>query len=387
VKDQVAALRAIDEAWQSACRGGAEAVLLEGDAGLGKSHVLEQFVSRVRADQPQAVCLVARGLESERRHQGGLVRQLLGTVPADAGLRAADLTVAPERLREAAAKVAGVVPLLVVVDDATLADDASQDALGALVEAPPAGALVLLASRPFMLSEVRFRAALQRNAALRRLALAPLQPAAAGELVRSLLTLEEPLAATLADRLCDERRGNPGLIAATLSVMMDEGYLVPGGTGWRAARELPAALPIATDPRERTRRLLPRLSAPARSALEAAAVPGDAVDLAVLAPVAALDAATLEVALQELVVRRLLRSSVRGEGWLEFTSGAVRLAVLDQLGLPRRRTLQRAHERAVRHRYGSRSREPIAYERPVRQQPGPLGLLRSTLAAAVGLLG
>ena len=77
---------------------------------------------------------------------------------------------------------------------------------------------------------------------------------------------------------------------------------------------------------------------------------------------------------------------MRGEGWMEFASGAVRHAVLDQMLLHRRRALQRTHERALRHRLGSSARERIAYARPTAPDRSPLGLLRSTLAAAAGLL-
>jgi hypothetical protein len=77
---------------------------------------------------------------------------------------------------------------------------------------------------------------------------------------------------------------------------------------------------------------------------------------------------------------------MRGDGWMEFASGGVRHAVLDQMLLHRRRALQRTHERALRHRSGSSTRERISYERPTAPDRSALGLLRSTLAAAVGLL-
>ncbi|HEX5819888.1 MAG TPA: hypothetical protein VFY20_13460, partial [Gemmatimonadales bacterium] len=286
-----------------------------------------------------------------------------------------------------AAKISGVVPLLVVVDDATLADDTSQEAIGALVQAPPAGTLVVLAARPLMLSDVRFRSGLHRNASLQRMSLAPMNVAATMSLVRTLLPVDEALVPALAERLWEERRGNPGLVEATLALMIDDGYLVSGGDGaWRLGRELPAKLPITADVRERTRRLTPRLSPGARQVLEAAAVPGDAVDLGLLATMVDLEAPAVDEALCELVSRRLLRASMRGDGWMEFASGAVRHAVLDQMLLPRRRSLQRTHERALRHRQGSASPDRIAYARPMARDRSALGLLRSTLAAAAGLL-
>jgi hypothetical protein len=101
---------------------------------------------------------------------------------------------------------------------------------------------------------------------------------------------------------------------------------------------------------------------------------------------AELDADAVRAALAELAARRLLRASLRGEGWMEFVSGPVRHAVLDQMLLHRRRALQRMHERALRHRSGSGARARITYERPAAPDRSALGLLRSTLAAAVGLL-
>lgn len=387
VLDQPAALLALTAAWNRACQGGGEAVLLQGDAGLGKSHLVEHFVRAARLEQPQSVTLVARALDSERRQPGSLVRHLLSGAPATAVPHADQPEDCTSRLLAVVRKIAGVVPLLVVVDDATLADDASQEAIGALVQSPPAGTLVVLVARPLMLSDVKFRGGLHRNHALRRVSLAPFTVAATDALLRALLPLDEAMVPPLAARLCDERLGNPGLIETTLATMMDEGYLVCGDDGtWRVGRELPTRLPITADVRERTRRLVPRLSAGAREVLEAAAVPGDAVDLALLGPMVELEADALQAALGELASRRLLRASMRGEGWMEFASGAVRHAVLDQMLLHRRRALQRTHERTLRHRLGSNARERIAYERPTAPDRSALGLLRSTLAAAAGLL-
>jgi hypothetical protein len=387
VLDQTAALLALATAWGRACQGGGEAVLLQGDAGLGKSHLLEHFVRSARLEQPQSVTLVARALDSERRQPGTLVRHLLSGAPATAVAHAEEPGDCTSRLVTVARKLAGVVPLLVVVDDATLADEASQEAIGALVQAPPAGTLVVLAARPLMLSDVKFRGNLHRNTALRRISLTPFTVTATEALLRALLPLDDALVPALAGRLCDERLGNPGLIETTLATMMDEGYLLCGEHGaWRLGRELPARLPITADARERTRRLVPRLSAGAREVLEAAAIPGDAVDLSLLPLMVALDADAVQAALGELDARRLLRASMRGEGWMEFVSGAMRHAVLDQMLLHQRRALQRTHERALRHRFGSSARERIPYARPTVPDRSALGLLRSTLAAAVGLL-
>jgi hypothetical protein len=101
----------------------------------------------------------------------------------------------------------------------------------------------------------------------------------------------------------------------------------------------------------------------------------------------ALDAADVDAALAELSARRLLRPSVRGEGWVEFHSSAVRHAVLGLLEVPRRRALERTHERALRQRYGSRGRQRVAYAPATAPEPSALRLLRSTFAAAAGLLG
>jgi hypothetical protein len=385
--DQPAALLALTAAWSRACRGASEAILLEGDAALGKSHLLEHFIRTARIEQPQSVTLVARALESERRQHGSLVRHLLSGAPASIMALTDAARGDAAHLLTVAAKISGVVPLLVVVDDATLADDGSQEAIGALVQAPPPGTLVVLAARPLMLSDVRFRSGLHRNASLQRLSLAPMDVAATARLVRTLLPVDEALVPALAERLWDERRGSPGLVEATLATMVDDGYLVHGADGaWRIGRELPTKLPITADVRERTRRLTPRLSAGARQVLEAAAIPGDAVDLSLLTMMVELEAPAVDEALYELVSRRMLRPSMRGEGWMEFASGAVRHAVLDQMLLPRRRALLRMHERALRHRQGAGPRDRIPYARPAARDRSALGLLRSTLAAAAGLL-
>jgi hypothetical protein len=387
VLDQSAALSALAAAWNRACRGGSEALLLEGDAGLGKSHLIERFLRSARIEQPQSVTLAARALEGERCQAGSLVRHLLEEAPASAMAQTELPDDDARRLAVVAAKISGVVPLLVLVDDTTLADEASQEAIGALVEAPPAGALVVLAARPLMLSDVRFRGGVHRNGALQRISLAPMNAAAVEMLLRALLPIDEALIPSLAERLRDERLGNPGLIETTITMMVDDGYLTSSDDGiWRLGRELPSRLPITADTRERTRRLVPRLSAEAREVLEAAAIPGDAVDVSLIGPMVELEPAAVDAALYELASRRLLRVSMRGDGWLEFVSGAVRHAVLDQMLSPRRRALQRALERASRHRQGAVARDRIAYARPVVRDRSALGFLRSTLTAAAGLL-
>ena len=385
--DQPAALQALSAAWNRACRGGSEAVLLEGDAGLGKSHLLEHFVRTARIEQPQAVTLVARALDSERRQPGSLVHHLLNGAPSSAMSHTASESEGAQQLVAVARRISGVVPLLVVVDDVTLADDASQEVIGTLVQAPPAGTLVVLVARPLTLSEVRFRGGLHRNPSLQRLSLAPMNADAVERLVRALQPVDGALAPSLAARLWDERRGNPGLIETSLAMMVDDGYLVRSEDGTlRLGRELMAKLPITADVRERTRRLVPKLSPAARVTLEAAAIPGDAVDLSLIGPMAELEGAHVEAALDELASRRLLRASMRGDGWMEFASGAVRHAVLDQMLLPRRRALQRAHERALRHRQGAGAPGRLAYARPTSRDRSALEVLRSTLASAAGLL-
>ena len=385
--DQPATLLALSAAWNRACRGGSEAVLLEGDAGLGKSHLLEHFVRTARIEQPQAVTLVARALDSERRQPGSLVRHLLDGAPASAVAQAASAGEDADRLVVVARRISGVVPLLVVVDDATLADDTSQEAIGMLVQAPPAGTLVVLVARPLTLSEVRFRGGLHRNASLQRVMLAPMDASAVERLLRALQPVDIALAPSLAERLWDERRGNPGLIETSLAMMVDDGYLVRGEDGTlRLGRELTARLPITADARERTRRLVPKLSPAAREVLEAAAIPGDAVDLSLIGPMVELEGQDVDAALYELASRRLLRASMRGDGWMEFASGAVRHAVLDQMLLPRRRALQRAHERALRHRQGAGAPGHLTYARSASRERTALELLRSTLASAAGLL-
>jgi hypothetical protein len=386
--DQPAALLALSAAWNRACRGGSEAVLLEGDAGLGKSHLVEHFVRTARIEQPQAVTLVARALDSERRQPGSLVRHLLDGAPASAVAQAASPGESADRLVVVARRISGVVPLLVVVDDATLADDTSQEAIGMLVQAPPAGTLVVLVARPLTLSEVRFRGGLHRNASLQRVMLAPMSASAVERLVRALQPVDMALAPPLAERLWDERRGNPGLIETSLAMMVDDGYLVRGEDGsLRLGRELTARTAhhcrSARAHQAARAEAVARRPRGARGGRDSRRCRGPVADRA--------DGGTRGAGcgrgtLRACRPRRLLRASMRGDGWMEFASGAVRHAVLDQMLLPRRRALQRAHERALRHRQGAGAPGHLTYARSASRERTALELLRSTLASAAGLI-
>ena len=168
-----AELAAIAAEWQAARTGSGRLVVVEGPAGIGKTGLLRAARAAVVSDGVQV--LTARAGELERHFPFGVVHQLLdavvyGATPDDrdalfagaahlaAGLfehrqaPGADETETFPRLHGLfwlVANVAGRRPLLLVVDDAQWADDASLAFLAFLIRRlEDAPVLLLVATRP-----------------------------------------------------------------------------------------------------------------------------------------------------------------------------------------------------------------------------------------------
>ena len=168
-----AELAAIAAEWQAARTGSGRLVVVEGPAGIGKTGLLRAARAEVVSDEVQV--LTARAGELERHFPFGVVHQLLdavvyGATPENrdalfagaahlaAGLfehrqaPGADETEIFPRLHGLfwlVANVAGRRPLLLVVDDAQWADDASLAFLAFLIRRlEDAPVLLVVATRP-----------------------------------------------------------------------------------------------------------------------------------------------------------------------------------------------------------------------------------------------
>src|ERR1700729_3618072 len=205
---------ALDQLVASVRAGPSRALVLRGDAGVGKSALLEYLV------QHASGCGVARaaGVESEMELAYAGLQQLCapfldrlerlpgpqrGALGAAFGLRAGD---APDRFLVGLAvlsllsDIAEKRPLVCVVDDAPWLDEASAQALGFVARRLGAESVGLVFA-------VREPGGEQRFAGVAELAVSGLDDRAARALLATVLA--GPLDERVRDRIVAETRGNP----------------------------------------------------------------------------------------------------------------------------------------------------------------------------------
>lgn len=335
--DQLAVLEA---AAAAACGGQPQVVLVEGEAGLGKSSLLARFAT-VPAG---AVVLRASGDEAEQLVPYDIVSQLVASARGAGGrpprLLASDLNGAVDPLTVGAELVTwlgqvgrGRRLVLACIDDLQWADEPSARALLFAIrhlQAHPV--LAVVSARGGELSGLgagwpRFVAGDHR---VSRILLGGLGPDDVVALGRALGAGE--LTHRAVGRLLEYTGGNPLYIRAALEESEAEGLDRPGGLG-EVPRSL-AAMILAQ---------VAALSPAARQLVAAAAVLGHRCPLAVAAGLAALDDPL--PALEEAIAAAVLTERPGREGaWIGFPNRLMHRAVYDDLSPTQRRQL---HARAA----------------------------------------
>jgi ATP/maltotriose-dependent transcriptional regulator MalT len=329
-------LAILDAELQAVRAGRPRVVLVEGEAGIGKSSLLSRFVSEHRD-----VCLLrASGDEAEMLLAWGLADQLLaaagpaaaeGTSPAWARKDADAMAVGAQLVGVLGDLQAGDRVVVVVVDDLHWSDRLSAQALlFALRRMQADRVLALVSARPGELSRLgegwsRFAGGDHR---VTRLRLAGLS---AGELAAMAAELGVgELSGRAAAQLLEHTGGNSLHCRALLEELGPDGLA-------RAGDDLPAPLELAAVVLAR----LKALSGSAQGLVTAAAVLGRSCPLAAAAslsglgdPLAALD----EAADAGLLVEDLTSSGAA----IAFAHPLIQAAVRDDLGPARRRRLHRA---------------------------------------------
>lgn len=143
-------------------------------------------------------------------------------------------------------------PVVLLLDDLQWADDASLDALAALLQAARGPLLALLCARPALLERVPGWG--DGLPAHERLALQPLDAPLTSALARSLLARLDPVPLELAELIQRRAEGNPFYAEELVGMLLDQGVITPNdgatqGLGdWRFhadrldARRLPTTL-------------------------------------------------------------------------------------------------------------------------------------------------
>jgi DNA-binding SARP family transcriptional activator len=305
------ALRLLKRAFARARSGYGGVVLISGEAGIGKSRLMQDFVTRLEGE---ATVVVGGGHEAEqgmpywplvealRPHLPAIdwvalgvepfylaevsrlwpeLRTLLPDLPA---LTSVEPDQEQSRLFQALVHwllslAAQRPPLILCLDDLHWADEATLSWLGYLArQLRRAPVLVLGAYRTEEAAAVAaLRAGLTRLSVLREVRLEGLPVADVLRLVRHL-SGQSSSAELLSQRLHRETGGNPFFLLETLRAMFEAGILWEDETGWSTGvdeitedyRELPLPDTVYEAIRDRLRRLSPQ----ARQVLEAGAVIG-----------------------------------------------------------------------------------------------------------------
>ncbi|NIP80820.1 MAG: AAA family ATPase [Gemmatimonadetes bacterium] len=304
-------MTALVDVWQ-ACRdgAGARAVLIQGDAGTGRSRLLQELLGRARLDG--AATAVVRALPADRDTGGAVVESLARAVTFDPEARGPALG---DRLRE----LTGEAPLVLAVDDADWADEESLSELVAVPSRiPDAAIMIALAAggHPGPAALARLDADLGRDVPGTRVRLGPLGPEALRELAAwAVPDYDETALERLTRRLEADTAGYPLLAVELLHAVAYGLALDEEAAPWPAAGrtldqtrpgELPGSLVAAVRVGFRV------LTRTAQRALAAVAVLDPPVPRERIARATGLEGGTLDEALDELEWERWLVADARG---------------------------------------------------------------------------
>jgi len=347
-----AELERLTEVLERARRGDGSLMLVAGEAGVGKTRLVEEL-----AEHAGAAVLWGRASHDAPAPYGPLVavlRAYLRTNPDgldDCGrlkphlalllpelgkpATAGDRATLFEGLRCGFQQAAGGdTPVLVVLDDLQWSDDATLEVLPALAESVAELPLLLVAAyrsdglpRDHMLRRVRHE--LRRGGRLYEITLASLEPSETADLLQQIL--EDAPAPSLVRAVHDPTEGVPFFIEELARALLLTSALTHGEKGLELAKG--GEVPLPDTVREAVLMRASELSAEGRGAAEAAAVAGEDFDLELLAEVAGPDG-----------VAALLNSGIAVEadgGRAKFRHALTREALYADVPWLQRRALHR----------------------------------------------
>ncbi|MEI8171232.1 MAG: AAA family ATPase, partial [Rhodoferax sp.] len=348
--------------------GCGQVVLIEGEAGIGKSRLMSEVAAYVQ--QRAMPMLVTNCYEIERAiaYQPVIdlatqacrtapearLRQITPTLQAEIAALVPAMTERlldlprlsadyPEarqaRLFQALVQLFDALaqgrPLVVMIDDIQWADDASLQFLHFLArQIANKPVLLVWAYRGEELDNnqglISLLESLRRESHTQSMALAPLGPEDTKEL---LVKLNDPIlsAPHFADRLHGESEGNPFFLWSIMHSLSEDN----GALGDAASLSLPTAL------RDSVRVRLARVPSADRPLLDLAAVLGRRFDFETLLALTHSTEETFLHTMESLVKRRLLREDSEW-GFYDFSHDKVREVVYRDIGKARRVLLHRA---------------------------------------------
>jgi tetratricopeptide (TPR) repeat protein len=360
-------LAVLDDELAGAAEGELRCVLLTAEAGVGKTRLFREFLSRHEEVTPlmarahpmgdtTAFGLWAEALDGHLRHLtaqdvtrccGGFVEDLAAILRSVAAVRGS-LPAAPpprsallEGITVVLDNLSADAPVVVVLDDIHQADASSLDVLSYLAaNLGGAPVLVVLAARPAELAEHplanRVLLPLEQDGVLSRLALGPLDDEEIRALAASMLQTSPPPA--LVPWLQARSRGNPLFALGLLRALLDEG----------ADLSAPRLRQLPEDLAERLGALLATLEPGALTVLELLAVLGRPASTDELGRLSTKSAEDLSLRLDELIRHRTVTEEERGgEPAFAVAHPLIQETIYASVGTPRRRLLHREIGRAL----------------------------------------
>ena len=306
-----------------------------GDAGTGKSRLLDEVVARVVAAHGDAAVVRLAGARSFAAGGAAALQalriQLDALAPTPRGTGAVPLTA---ELRAGIDAVLAERPLVIAIDDAQWIDDAILAALGAATRSA-SGPLWLAATATEALATARppwldgARVSLER--------VAPLDDAEARSLLRRALAPARRVPETLIARLAARCGGSPGVITALARELRRAGVVRrhPGSEVWFVAADELDFLPPAPGVQWFAARRLAGLGPGLAELARAIARCGAEFDRADVEAVTAAPEAGVridpDIGLAQLAAVELVRATA--DGW-RFASEAEQDAIADTVAAP-----------------------------------------------------
>jgi ABC-type oligopeptide transport system substrate-binding subunit len=393
--------------WETARRGADRLTLVEGEAGVGKTRLVEEGMRYIESQgatvlrgrcyefggglpyQPIAEALrgylhapeTAISFQSPRApalspvwlaELARLLPDLHRLFPDLPEERAITGEAARQRLFEAMTRflraVGDFAPAgCLFLDDLHWADQSTLDLLHYLVRHLEGASIWIVgAYRPEQagLSHplTRLRQGLSRDHRVERLALGPLSDESVRALARSLVG--EQAGDILGDFLYRESEGNPFILVETVSDLQEQGALRPQAThdreymvwtGSRAKATLPASVQDIILQR------VGRLSEPAQKLLTLAAVIGQPFDVKLLYTAAGQDSTGVEVILDEWLACRLVQQLSTLSFQYDFSHNKIRAVVYYALEAGQRRRLHRRVGEALEQVFSDQVDEQVGW--------------------------
>ncbi|GGJ53563.1 LuxR family transcriptional regulator [Streptomyces brasiliensis] len=338
-------------------------VVVEGEAGIGKSRLVAELAGReevagrrflvggcgrirepfplgplVEALRESGGDLAAVTLTPVTGALRGLVPELAPVLPELPEPVADQAAVRHRQYRGLSEVLGALCPAVLVVEDLHWADEQTVEFLTYLLAKPPGGLSVVLTYRGEEVSTA-VRAITARPAdsvTVGHIGLGPLDAARTRRLAAAILDLDD-VSAPFAEQLCERASGLPLAIQELLALLRARGEVIRWEGGW--ARRALDRLEVPAGVRDPVRERVARLPEGARAVVQAAAVLGIAVPVTALAGVSGLaDAADgVDLALE-------LGLLVERDGLVGFRHVLAAQAVYEAVPPARRRVL---HARAA----------------------------------------